>query len=272
MSRAPPLPVVRALCAGVVCENSWSGIQSSGFYLQTPHSETLGTDFRKPLLNIAPQESLKLWCEQRRFGVQTPGSSSLHEQQARYSVVPVCLFGSVVGNLLHELGDLSASTAKGHCRANVIRVNTDPARKVSLWWNCCSAPLYRECSQAPGVLYFSSSLAVEVFANQLYLEISNSSCTESGGQKSFQSSLSHHNMFKKVCLWSWPDSLKCRRATNEQGPGNVGKEKVTQTWGWFFFLWLLLFFFFFSGRIWFKFWPLLWTDSPIKKKKAKPQT
>lgn len=187
-------------------------------------------------------------------------------------VVPVCLFGSVVGNLLHELGDLSASTAKGHCRANVIRVNTDPARKVSLWWNCCSAPLYRECSQAPGVLYFSSSLAVEVFANQLYLEISNSSCTESGGQKSFQSSLSHHNMFKKVCLWSWPDSLKCRRATNEQGLGNVGKEKVTQTWGWFFFLWLLFFFFFFSGRIWFKFWPLLWTDSPIKKKKAKPQT
>lgn len=27
------------------------------------------------------------------------------------------------------------------------------------------------------------------------------------------------------------------------------------------------FFFFFSGKIWFKFWPLLWTDSPIKKEK-----
>lgn len=47
------------------------------FFISTPphRSATLRIGFRKPVLNITFQETLKLCCEPRRFGIQTPGSS-----------------------------------------------------------------------------------------------------------------------------------------------------------------------------------------------------
>lgn len=67
------------------------------------------------MVNVEPQETPRLWCEQG-LGSECL-APLLHQQQARYSVAP-CLSSSKVGKALQGVGDLSASTAKGLCRSN----------------------------------------------------------------------------------------------------------------------------------------------------------
>lgn len=129
MSRALLLPVARALSADV-CENSWSGIQSSGFYLQTPCSETLGADFRKPVLNTAPQETPKLWCEQGSFVMQSPGSSSPSFAGKVFECsLSVCL-AQWWEMWTWETFQLTLLT--GTAEQTVTHENTEPARGVTL--------------------------------------------------------------------------------------------------------------------------------------------
>lgn len=146
ISRAPLLPVARVLSADIVCENSWSGIQSSGFYLQTPCSEELGTDFRKPMLNIRNCHAL-VWTG--KFCDVDPWILISIICRQGIWVVPHCLFGSVVGNVDWEIYQLTLLTRAAE--QSVIHVNTDPAREVLLCWSCCSVPFYCGCSGAPGV-------------------------------------------------------------------------------------------------------------------------
>lgn len=95
------------------------------FISKPPCSETPGTDFRKPMLNTAPQEPLKL-CEYRRFGIQTPGSSS---PPAAGKILQWCLSGWEIHgmNQVYQLALL-----KGIVEQNMTHENADLAKEVSL--------------------------------------------------------------------------------------------------------------------------------------------
>ena len=109
-------------------------------------------------------------------------------------------------------------------------------------------------------LLFPCSTAVEIFENQLFFRISNSPCTECGGQKSFQSSLSHHTT---ICLRkSASDSGQIAWNAEEQQMNKSQGMWERKKWpklgigfsffGYFFFsffpFFLSFFFFFFQGE------------------------